>query len=110
MCSSDLWGKRSDVPERVRTSAPWLAAAPERKFWFDEAYDAVFAWPVRMLASALGRFVERPLFLDPLGGLGTGMRGLSGRLGAVQTGGVRTYVLMLALGLAVLTVVFLAVS
>ncbi len=105
-----LWGRRSDVPERLRTRAPWLAAGPERKFWFDEAYDAVFAWPVRTLASALGRYVERPLFLDPLGGLGTGMRGLSGRLGAVQTGGVRTYVLMLALGLAVLTVVFLAVS
>ena len=105
-----LWGKRSDVPERVRAGAPWLAAAPERKFWVDEAYDGVFAWPVRMVASGLGRFVERPVFLEPLGDVGTGMRGLSGRLGAVQTGGVRTYVLMLALGLAVLTVVFLAVS
>jgi NADH-quinone oxidoreductase subunit L len=101
-----LWGKRSDVPERVRTRAPWLAAGPEHKFWFDDAYDGAFGRPTRTLAAALGRYVERPVFLDPLGGVGTGMRGLSGRLGAVQTGGVRMYVLMLALGLAVLTLVF----
>jgi hypothetical protein len=56
------------------------------------------------------RFAEDPLFLRSLGGLGTGVRDVSGRVAAAQTGLVRSYVLALAAGLAVLAVVFLLVS
>ena len=45
-----------------------------------------------------------------LGGLGTGVRDVSDRVSAAQTGRVRAYVLALALGLAVLGIVFLLVA
>jgi hypothetical protein len=48
--------------------------------------------------------------LRSLGGLGTGVKDVSDRVAAVQTGRVRAYALALALGLAVIAVVFLLVA
>ena len=56
------------------------------------------------------RRIEEPLVLRSLGGLGTGVRDVSGRVAATQTGRVRGYVLALAVGLAVLAIVFLVVA
>jgi hypothetical protein len=50
------------------------------------------------------------VILTTLTDLGSSVRGLSGRVAAAQTGVVRGYALMLAIGLAVLTIVFLLVS
>ena len=58
--------------------------------------------PPRACATWLGRWVEEPFVLRSLGGLGTGVRDVSGRVSAAQTGRVRAYVLALAVGLAVL--------
>ena len=66
--------------------------------------------PRPALATWLGRWVEEPFVLRSLGGLGTGVRDVSDRVSAVQTGRVRAYVLALAMGLAVLAIVFLVAS
>ena len=70
----------------------------------------VFYRPVSGLASWLLGRVEGPIVLRSLGGLGTGVRDVSDRVAAAQTGRVRAYVLALAVGLAVLAVVFLLVA
>jgi NADH-quinone oxidoreductase subunit L len=105
-----VWGKRSDVPERVRRRWPLAARTLEQKFYFDEAYDLAFYEPSDRTASLAARYVEEPVFLRSLGGLGRGIREVSTRVAAAQTGLVRSYALALAGGLAVLAVVFLAVE
>ncbi len=101
-----LYGRRSDVPARARSRAPWAARALEHKLYWDEAYDTVFYRPAAGTATAWRRFVEDPLFLRSLGTLGGGVRGVSSRVAAAQTGLVRSYVLALAAGLAVMAIVF----
>jgi NADH-quinone oxidoreductase subunit L len=105
-----VWGKRSDVPERARRRWPWAARTLEQKFYFDEAYDLAFYEPSDRTASLAARYVEGPVFLRPLGDLGRGVREVSTRVAAAQTGLLRSYVLALATGLAVLAVVFLVVE
>jgi NADH-quinone oxidoreductase subunit L len=101
-----LWGRPSPVPERVRLRYPWAARTLEEKFYFDPAYDLAFYEPSARTALSATRYVEEPVFLAPLGELGSGVRSASGRLSTVQTGSVRAYVLALAAGAAVIAVVF----
>lgn len=81
----------------------------ERKFYWDEAYDWAFYRPALWISAFLYRFVEQPLIAGSIRGLSSGARVLSGRTGDVQTGLLRTYVLALGGGVAVLALVFLAV-
>jgi NADH-quinone oxidoreductase subunit L len=106
-----LWyGRPSTVPERTRTRWPWAARTLEHKFYFDEAYDLAFYEPASRSATFLTRYVEQPLFLSSLGELGSSVRAASRRLSSLQTGYVREYALALAVGLAVLAIVFIVVT
>jgi NADH-quinone oxidoreductase subunit L len=105
-----VWGKRSDVPERARRRWPWAARTLEQRFYFDEAYDLAFYEPSDRTASLAARYVEEPIFLRSLGDLGRGVREVSTRVAAAQTGLLRSYALALATGLAVLAIVFLVVD
>ena len=105
-----LWGRPSPFPALARRRAPWAARALEQKFFFDEGYDVAFYEPSDRTAAAAARYVEEPAFLSSLGDLGRGVRTVSGRVASAQTGLVRSYVLALAGGLAVIAVVFLFVS
>jgi NADH-quinone oxidoreductase subunit L len=102
-----LWARPSPVPERARLRYPWAAQMFEEKFYFDRAYDLAFYVPSAGTAEIATRYVEEPAFLASLGDLGRGVRAVSGRLSAVQTGSVRSYALALAAGAAVIAVVFL---
>jgi NADH-quinone oxidoreductase subunit L len=97
------------VYARRRVQAPSAPLVLEKKFFFDELYDALFYWPAVGLAKLSDLVVERGL----IGGSVTGVAGTTRALGTetrgLQTGLVRTYVLMLAAGVAVLIVVFVAV-
>jgi NADH-quinone oxidoreductase subunit L len=104
------YARPSERPAVVRRRYPRAVRALEHKAYFDEAYDVVFYEPSSRLADGLMRFVEEPFFLRSLGGLGSTIRDVSGRVAAAQTGGVRSYVLALATGLAVLAVVFILAS
>jgi NADH-quinone oxidoreductase subunit L len=105
-----LYRKPGDRPAAIRQRFPWAARTLEHKLYFDEAYDLAFYKPASALANWLLGRVEGPLVLRSLGGIGTGVRDASDLVAAAQTGRVRAYVLALALGLAVLAVVFLIVA
>jgi NADH-quinone oxidoreductase subunit L len=82
----------------------------EHKFYFDELYDAVFYRPTVWLAKALFRGVEDPLIAESSTSLGEDTRDLGRVVARLQTGLVRTYVLAIASGAAVLAIVFIAVK
>jgi NADH-quinone oxidoreductase subunit L len=105
-----LYRRPSEKPAGIRRRFPWAARTLEHKLYFDEAYDIVFYEPASRLATWLGRWFEEPVVLRSLGGLGIGVKDVSDRVAAAQTGRVRAYVLALAMGLAVLAVVFLVAS
>src|SRR5436190_288049 len=92
-----------------RRPAPAPAEALEKKFWFDELYDAVFYRPAVASAKTLYALVEGPLVGGSMTGIAEAVRGLGSETRRLQTGLVRTYVLALAASLAVLAIVFLAV-
>jgi NADH-quinone oxidoreductase subunit L len=82
----------------------------EHKFYFDELYDALFYRPTVWLAKALFRGVEDPLIAESSTSLGQDTRDLGRIVARIQTGLVRTYVLAIASGAAVLAIVFIAVK
>ena len=92
-----------------------LAEAPkarpllERKFYFDELYDALFYRQAALCARGLLALVERPLVFGSVSGVAEAVRGLGSGTRSLQTGLVRTYALAIAASLAVVAVVFVAV-
>jgi NADH-quinone oxidoreductase subunit L len=105
-----LWGHPHPLPEQLRLRYPWAARTLEEKFYFDTAYDRAFYEPASSSAVLMNQYVEEPVFLRPLGEIGRGARGVSGRLSTVQNGSVRSYALALGAGAAVIAFVFLVVS
>jgi NADH-quinone oxidoreductase subunit L len=92
-----------------RAEAPRAVPLLERKFYFDELYDALFYRPAVLLARGLLALVERPLVFGSVSGIAEGFRGLGLGTRSLQTGLVRTYALAIAASLAVVTVVFVVV-
>jgi NADH-quinone oxidoreductase subunit L len=93
--------------KRWRVPRPWRAL--EQKLYFDALYDWLFYRPSVGLARALYAAFEVPIVGGSLEGVTGGTRRLGGWVRSLQTGFVRTYVLALAAGFAVLTLVFIAV-
>ncbi|HSC72793.1 MAG TPA: NADH-quinone oxidoreductase subunit L [Gaiellaceae bacterium] len=88
----------------------WAQRTLEHKFYFDEAYDALFYAPSVALAKFLRRGVEQPLIADSGRDLGDDTRDLGGLVARAQTGLVRTYALAIASSVAVLAIVFVIVK
>jgi NADH-quinone oxidoreductase subunit L len=86
---------------------PW--GALEQKLYFDRLYDAIFYRPTVATSKVLYALVEGPLVGGSLTGISTGTGRLAGYVRLLQTGIVRTYVLAVAGGLAVIVLVFVAV-
>ena len=103
---SESRGGSTRLAER---SAPRPLALLERKFWFDELYDALFYRPAVLLSQGLLNGVERPLVFGSVGELAGSVRDLGLGARRLQTGLVRTYALAIAASLAVVTVVFVVV-
>ena len=81
----------------------------EKKFYWDELYDLIWYRTGDLVARGFYALVEAPLIGGSIAAV-TGVVGLGSReLSVAQNGLVRSYALALAGGLAVLTVVFLAV-
>jgi NADH-quinone oxidoreductase subunit L len=89
---------------------PAVQRALEHKLYFDEAYDALFYRPAVMLAAWLRRDFEDPVILATGPDLGEGTLELGEGVRRIQTGLLRTYVLFLGTGLAVVGIVFLIVK
>jgi NADH-quinone oxidoreductase subunit L len=96
--------------ERAVPSVPVLQRLLEHKFYFDEAYDVLFFRPAALLATWLRRDFEDPVVLATGADLGEGALELGEGVRRLQTGLLRTYVLFLGAGLAVVAFVFLIVK
>ena len=96
--------RRREAPRQ-----PFLQRTLEHKLWFDELYDALFYRPAASIAAVLRREVEEPVIERSLDEIGTGTLQAAGEVGRVQSGLLRAYALTVALGVAVLVVVFVAV-
>ena len=81
----------------------------EHKLFFDELYDALFSRPAQRLAMRLRDSVEGPVVQRSLVEIGRGTRETAGEVARLQTGFLRTYLLVIAASVAVLLIVFLAV-
>jgi NADH-quinone oxidoreductase subunit L len=92
--------KRIKVPRPVKLF--------ERKFYWDELYDAIFYKPADLISRGLGRYFEGPVIGGTIGDLKIGFRVGAGDLARVQNGLVRAYVLVFASGVAVLALVFIS--
>jgi NADH-quinone oxidoreductase subunit L len=84
-----------------------LRLLSERKFYFDELYDVVFYRPAAWLSVALARYIDRPLILAPVDEVGSFSQLLSRTISIVQTGVVRLYVFVFALGVAGMVLYFM---
>jgi NADH-quinone oxidoreductase subunit L len=93
---------RITVPRR-----PSLQRALEHKFYVDELYDAVFYRPAAALATLSRKDFEEPVILAAGPDLGETAFDTGRGVRRLQTGLLRTYVLLLGTGMAVLAIVFL---
>jgi NADH-quinone oxidoreductase subunit L len=89
-------------------SAAGVRRVLEHKFYFDELYDAIFTRPAAGLASLLRRDVEESFVLAAGGDIADTALDTGRGVRRLQTGLLRTYVLFLGTGMAVLAVVLLA--
>ncbi|CAN5583500.1 NADH-quinone oxidoreductase subunit L [soil metagenome] len=103
-----LWSRRGleqDRRLRERLSIPYLAA--ERKYWWDEAYDALFVRPIedgsrKVIAPFDARIID-----GAVNGLARMVGYTSGRLRGIQTGIVQTYAFALVLGVVAVIAILL---
>jgi NADH-quinone oxidoreductase subunit L len=93
-----------------REPPPKTLAVLERKFYFDELYDALFYRPSVAITKTLYALVEGPLIGGSLAGVAGTTRLLGAQTRRLQTGLVRTYLLAFAASLVVLAVVFVSVK
>ena len=91
---------------------PWSAAVPwaqrllERKYYFDDLYDALFVRTMDAAAEGGDRFLEEPVLEGTPAGVGVVAQAGAGTLSLTQSGYFRTYVLVF-LGGALLALVLL---
>jgi NADH-quinone oxidoreductase subunit L len=87
-------------------AVPWLQRLLERKYYFDEIYDAVFVRTMDGVANVGDRFLEEPVIDGAPTGVAAVAEAGAGTLSLTQSGYFRTYVLVFVggalLGLAVI--------
>ena len=87
---------------------PWAQRVLERKYYFDELYDAVFVRTMDGLARVGLRYVEVPVIEGALAGTGELAEAGAHNLGLTQTGYFRNYVLVFVAGAVVVALLVLA--
>src|SRR5713101_1436777 len=97
-----------------RAWKPWSAVVPwaqrllERKYYFDELYDAVFVRPMDGLARIGLRYIELPVIDGAVEGTGELAGDAAHNLSLTQTGYFRNYVLVFVAGAVVVAILVLA--
>jgi NADH-quinone oxidoreductase subunit L len=86
---------------------PWAQRILERKYYFDELYDAAFVRPMDWIAGFLLRDVEQPLIDAAVVDTGVITRASAGGLSLTQSGYFRNYVLVFVGGAAIAAAILL---
>jgi NADH-quinone oxidoreductase subunit L len=94
--------RRTWDPAMVRSRYPWVQTLLERKYWFDEIYDAAFVRPMDWLGAAFNRYVDRPLINGAVMGVGSETELIADRGSLTQSGYFRNYVLVFTVGVVIL--------
>ncbi len=84
--------------------APWAQRLLERKYYFDEIYDAAFVRPMDWVAGFALRDIERPVIDAAVVDTGQLTRWSAGGLSTTQSGYFRNYVLVFVGGAVVVAV------
>jgi NADH-quinone oxidoreductase subunit L len=87
---------------------PWAQRLLERKYYFDELYDAIFVRPMDGLARVGLRYVEGPIIDGVIVGTGELAEAESHNLSLTETGYFRNYVLVFVAGAVVVAILILA--
>ncbi len=87
---------------------PWAQRLLERKYYFDELYDAIFVRPMDALANGGLRYVEDPIIGGLVSGTGELAQAESHNLSLTETGYFRNYVLVFVAGAVVVAILILA--
>ncbi|HVH63272.1 MAG TPA: NADH-quinone oxidoreductase subunit L [Candidatus Dormibacteraeota bacterium] len=87
--------------------APWAQRLLERKYYFDEAYDAAFVRPMDWVAGLMQRDVEQPLIDGAVVDTGLVARWSASELSLTQSGYFRNYVLVFVGGAVVVALILL---
>src|SRR5262249_7362279 len=88
--------RRAFYAGRQLVTRPGVWRVLEHKFFFDEAYAALFYGPAAALSVALRRNVEEPVVERSLDEIGSGTIQVGGEVGRVQSGLLRTYAVAVA--------------
>ena len=88
-------------------AVPGLRRLLEEKFYFDRLYDRIFYAPAVWLATVLRREFEEPVVLQTGTDVGDATLATGSLVRRIQTGLLRTYVLLLAVGAAGVVLAFL---
>jgi len=100
---------RAFLAGRQLVARPEIWRVLERKFYFDELYDALFYRPAAALSVNLRTNVEEPVIKRSLDEIGSGTITVGDEVARAQTGLLRTYAVALAFAVFILVVVFVAV-
>ena len=87
---------------------PWAQRLLERKYYFDELYDAVFVRPMDALARIGLRYIEEPIIDGAVRGTAATAEASAHGLSYTQSGYFRTYVLVFVAGAVVAAVLLIA--
>ena len=103
-----LYGRITDAPARVARALDPLPRLLEERLGFDAAYNWAFYRPAAALASTGARLWEEPIAAGSLPVVGGVLRWTATRLSMIESGLVRAYAIAFGLGLAAISVWFLA--
>jgi NADH-quinone oxidoreductase subunit L len=90
-----------------RARLPWLAAALERKWYFDELYDRVFVRPLDRGADGADRRLDQRVINGAVTGVASAAEAGAGSLALTQNGYTRSYLLVFLGGAVVAAAVVL---
>jgi NADH-quinone oxidoreductase subunit L len=103
-----IYLRRPGTTARLVERYPWMHRFLEHKWYFDEAYGALFVRPFATFGSFGRRVIETDFVQGTIVGGATGVVRVSTSFArAIQTGYLRAYALLLLVGVAGLTLYFL---
>jgi NADH-quinone oxidoreductase subunit L len=92
---------RAELATVLRERLAPLYVLFHRKYFFDELYDLIVVRPLYRLAAVLYRYVDLAVIDGAVNGVGITVREAASRLRLLQSGYVRRYALVFALGVVV---------
>jgi NADH-quinone oxidoreductase subunit L len=96
-----LYGRRTDLPDRIAASIHGLYSAVAHKYWIDELYSWLFVRPLIAISAIIfWRGIDQGVIDAALNGSADGARELSDEVRHMQSGNLRSYAGWIAVGAA----------